>query len=73
MWVFFVLFSVPMMDDIIVMNVHQHSDRLSNNERHPHGCIAIVPIQVATHKPSQRNLNGLKVGGQGLITGLCKT
>lgn len=52
-----VLCRAPMMNDIVVMDVHQHSDRLADDERDPHGSVAIVAIQETTHKPSQRNLS----------------
>lgn len=44
------------MDDVVVVDVHQHSNGLSDDQRHPHGGVAIVSIQVAAHEPRQRNL-----------------
>lgn len=38
------------------MEVHQHSNGLADDERDPHSRVAIVPVEEATHKPSQRNL-----------------
>lgn len=52
------------MDDIVIMDVHQHCHRLADDEWDPHGSIAIDSIQEATHKPSQRNLEGPESGGQ---------
>lgn len=59
-----VLCSAPVMNDIVVMDIHQHSDRLANDERDPHSCVAIVSIQETPHKPSQRNLKRLKFRGE---------
>lgn len=46
---------------IVVVDIHQHSDRLANDEREPHGGVAIVSSQESTHKPSQRNLHRLNL------------
>lgn len=45
------------------MEIHQHSDGLADDERDPHSSVAIVPVEEATHKQSQRNLRGKKVHG----------
>lgn len=64
-----VLCGTSIMDDVVVMDIHQHSNRLANDERDPHGSVSIVSIQEATNKPSQRNLWRLKVRGQkGLVS-----
>lgn len=49
------------MDDIVVVDVHQHSDGLANDERDPHSGVAIVSSQESTHKPSQGNLGEIRV------------
>lgn len=59
------LLSASMMNNIVVMEIHQHRNGLPNDEREPDGRVAVVPVQVATHKPSQRNLRGGKVGIRG--------
>lgn len=48
------------MNDIVVMDVHQHGDGLSNDEWDPHSRVAVVSVQEATYEQSQRNLKGLK-------------
>lgn len=42
------------------MEIHQHSNGLADDERDPHSGVAIVPVEEATHKPSQRNLRQKK-------------
>lgn len=59
-----VLCSAPMMNDIVVMDIHQHSDGLPDDERHPHGGVAVVSIEETAHEPSQRNLERWKFRGQ---------
>ena len=44
------------MQDVVVMEIHQHGNRLADDERDPHSGVAIVPVEEATHKPRQRNL-----------------
>lgn len=44
------------MNDVVVMEVHQHGDGLADDERDPHGSVAIDPVQVPAHKQGQRNL-----------------
>lgn len=44
------------MNDIVVVEVHQHSDGLADDEWDPHGSVAIDPVQVPAHKQRQRNL-----------------
>lgn len=60
---FLVLCSAPIMNDIVVMDIHQHSDRLANDEWDPHSSVAIVSIQEPAHKPSQRNLKAWRFRG----------
>lgn len=42
------------------MEIHQHSDGLADDERDPHGGVAVVTVEEATHEPSQRNLRPKK-------------
>lgn len=58
-----VLCSAPIMNDVVVMDIHQHGDRLANDERDPHSSVAIVSIQETAHKPCQRNLKGWRFRG----------
>lgn len=44
------------MNDVVVVEVHQHGDGLADDERDPHGSVAIDPVQVPAHKPRQGNL-----------------
>ncbi|TNN63809.1 hypothetical protein EYF80_026011 [Liparis tanakae] len=57
----------PVVNDIVVMDVHQHGDRLADDERDPHHGVAVISIQETTHEPSQRNLRRYKVRGQRVL------
>ena len=39
-----VLCAAAVMNDVVVMDIHQHSDRLANDEGDPHGGISIDSI-----------------------------
>ena len=45
------------MKDIVVMEIHQHGNWLSNDQRHPHRRIAVVTTQEFSHEHGQRDLN----------------
>lgn len=51
-----VLCGAAVMNYVVVMEVHQHGDGLADDERDPHGSVAIDPVQVPAHKQRQRNL-----------------
>lgn len=55
------------MNDIVVMDIHQHGDRLANDERDPHSGVAVVSIQETAHEPSQGNLKRSKFRGQSVF------
>lgn len=44
--------------DIVVVDIHQHGDGLADDERHPHGGVSVVSVQVAAHEERQGNLRG---------------
>lgn len=46
----------PIMQHVIVVDVHEHGDRLANDQRHPDGSVAIVSPQESAHKIGQRDL-----------------
>ena len=46
----------PVMDDVVVVHVHEHGHRLADDQRHPHRRVAIVTVEEAAHEPSQGNL-----------------
>lgn len=43
-------------EHVVVVDVHEHGHRLPDDERHPHGRIAIVAPEEAAHYPGQRDL-----------------
>lgn len=45
-----VLCAAAVMNDVVVVEVHQHGDGLADDERDPHGSVAIDPVQVPAHK-----------------------
>lgn len=47
---------VPIMQHVIVVKVHEHSDRLANDQRHPDGGVAVVSPQESAHKIGERDL-----------------
>lgn len=47
---------IPIMQHVIVMKVHEHSDRLADDQRHPDSSIAIVSPQESAHKIGERDL-----------------
>lgn len=61
-----VLCRATIVNDIVVMDVHQHGNGLANDEWDPHCSVAIVSIQETAHDPSQRNLKGLRFRGLSL-------
>lgn len=44
------------MQHVIVVDVHEHGDRLANDQRHPDGGVAVVSPQESAHKIGQRDL-----------------
>lgn len=45
-------------NDVVVVDVHEHGDGLADDERDPHGGVPVDPVQVAAHEQRQRNLQG---------------
>lgn len=43
-------------NDVVVVDVHQHGDGLADDERDPHGGVSVDSVQVAAHKERQRDL-----------------
>lgn len=48
---------------VVVVDVHEHRHWLPNDERQPHGCIAIVATEETAHYPGQRDL-GTRIHSQ---------
>lgn len=47
-------------NDVVVVDVHQHGDGLADDERHPHGGVSVDSVQVAAHEERQGDLRGEK-------------
>lgn len=45
-------------NDVVVVDVHQHGDGLTDDERHPHGRVSVDSFQVSAHEQRQGNLRG---------------
>lgn len=46
------------------MNVHEDSERLTNDDRDPHRSVAVVTVHKAAHKPGQWKLEERKNNNQ---------
>lgn len=43
-------------NDVVVVDVHQHGDGLADDERDPHGGVPVDSVQVAANEQRQGNL-----------------
>lgn len=61
---------LSVVQDVIVMDVHQDGERLTDDDWDPHRCVTVITAQKAPHEPGQRDLmvKGLSVIKSAMIS-----
>lgn len=63
--------SRAVVNDVVVVDIHQHGDGLADDERDPHGGVSVDSVQVAAHEQRQRNLQGRRCRRRSRRSGGC--
>ena len=48
--------SLRLLDDVVVVVVHEYGDRLADDEGQPHGHVAVLAVKEARHEDGERYL-----------------